>query len=531
MHHPRFPLTRVIVLCALLPLASCHKQDSSASSGGAAATPPAARVESPPPATVALVPAAERSRSFLAVSRQLELGGTLYGYVDVDGDALKIARSLKNIIAVQTQAQPNLQSLAQHDYAAIATKLGLDDVKAVGVSSVPDGAGFFRNRLFFYTPNDRHGLLAGLGGQPGPFTHVNLAPANTAFYAESELDVAAVYRTVKDVATEVAGEPADHKMEAAINKASESAKLSLLDLIYGLKGRSALVVCIEPAKTVHLSGPLPLTLPAFSLLACVDGVGPIVEKALAQSPGLRRTEDGPLHVYTSTKPIPGMDWTPLFVIDGHNLYFATSRAFYDECRTQKTSLARTPEFQHALDHVGHEGNGLSYSSPQLFAHLKRLDQLNPTLAPQLKGLVNLLTSQLPSPDRPLVSVRTNLPDGILVRSYMNRSFKQDLAMISVYNPVTIGLMGAMAIPAFQKVRTAARQKAVLNNLRQLSAAADRYYSAHGVSTTTYDEIVGEKHYIKEIVPVMGEDYHEIRLEAGLPLRIRLPDGRMVEYGP
>ncbi|MBI5771009.1 MAG: prepilin-type N-terminal cleavage/methylation domain-containing protein, partial [Verrucomicrobia bacterium] len=36
--------------------------------------------------------------------------------------------------------------------------------------------------------------------------------------------------------------------------------------------------------------------------------------------------------------------------------------------------------------------------------------------------------------------------------------------------VIIGLLAAMAIPAFQKVRTSSQDKAVLNNARQLAAA-------------------------------------------------------------
>ena len=36
--------------------------------------------------------------------------------------------------------------------------------------------------------------------------------------------------------------------------------------------------------------------------------------------------------------------------------------------------------------------------------------------------------------------------------------------------VIIGLLAAMAIPAFQKVRIASQDKAVLNNARQMSAA-------------------------------------------------------------
>jgi len=39
--------------------------------------------------------------------------------------------------------------------------------------------------------------------------------------------------------------------------------------------------------------------------------------------------------------------------------------------------------------------------------------------------------------------------------------------------VIIGLLAAMAIPAFQKVRSNSQDKAVTNNLRQLAAAADQ----------------------------------------------------------
>jgi type IV pilus assembly protein PilA len=48
--------------------------------------------------------------------------------------------------------------------------------------------------------------------------------------------------------------------------------------------------------------------------------------------------------------------------------------------------------------------------------------------------------------------------------------------------VIIGLLAAMAIPAFQKVRSNAQNKAVTNNLRQLSSAADQYYLESGNTT-------------------------------------------------
>lgn len=74
--------------------------------------------------------------------------------------------------------------------------------------------------------------------------------------------------------------------------------------------------------------------------------------------------------------------------------------------------------------------------------------------------------------------------------------------------VIIGLLAAMAIPAFQKVRASSQDKAVLNNLRQLSSAADQYFLEQGVSTVSYGDLVGggSSNYIKAIQLVAKETY-------------------------
>jgi type IV pilus assembly protein PilA len=144
-------------------------------------------------------------------------------------------------------------------------------------------------------------------------------------------------------------------------------------------------------------------------------------------------------------------------------------------------------------------------------------------------MVDLLLGQLPETKLPLVTMRTNLPDGVLVRSYWNRSLKQDVALISVYNPVTIGLMAAMAIPAFQKVRVASQEKAILNNLRMLAAASDQYYLENGKTTATFSDIVGPTRYVKAIQSVAGEDYRQLQFAQGVPIRVVLPDGRAMQY--
>jgi type IV pilus assembly protein PilA len=76
--------------------------------------------------------------------------------------------------------------------------------------------------------------------------------------------------------------------------------------------------------------------------------------------------------------------------------------------------------------------------------------------------------------------------------------------------VIIGLLAAMAIPAFQKVRASSQDKAVTNNLRQLSAAADQYFLETGNNSVASEDLVGTEstQYIKNLSTVAKETYPE-----------------------
>jgi len=74
--------------------------------------------------------------------------------------------------------------------------------------------------------------------------------------------------------------------------------------------------------------------------------------------------------------------------------------------------------------------------------------------------------------------------------------------------VIIGLLAALAVPAFQKVRASSQDKAVLNNLRQLSSAADQYFMEKGATSVNITELVGtdSSQYVKRLQPVANEAY-------------------------
>ena len=508
---------RHVLTVLFLAAAGCTKQEATAP----APTAPARE-------SVTLVEKPEQSAHFAAVNRHLELGGTVYGYMDIDGDLLRGAAQIKQGLQQAAKTTPELAKVANQDFAALFKIAGLDDVKAIGLSSVKEADGYYRNRTFFYTPQGRHGLFAALGGPVGPFRHLDLAPRDADLFMENEVDLGVLYNTVKEITDKVSGPGASSQLDTALKQAGQRAAISLLDLIYGLKGRSAAVLRFDKDAVLELPFPGVAKLPKFSVLLCVEGIGPALEPVLAQTPAFRRTDKGTAHVYTLAMPLPVPDLAPVLVVDGSTLFFATNERFLDECRQQAVSLAEQPEFQTALAKAGKEGNGLMYLSPHFFARLRDLETINANSPQSVKDSLRF-ANNIEVPTQPLIGVRTNLPDGILMVSHANQSSKTTL----VAGPALVvgGMMAAMAIPAFQKVRTASQEKTVLNNLRMLSAAADQYYLENGKAETTLAELVGPDKYVKVLTPVAGEDYSTLVFKQGVPFRIRLASGRVITYRP
>jgi type IV pilus assembly protein PilA len=110
----------------------------------------------------------------------------------------------------------------------------------------------------------------------------------------------------------------------------------------------------------------------------------------------------------------------------------------------------------------------------------------------------------------------------------NKGFTLVEIMIVV---VIIGLLAAMAIPAFQKVRTSSQDKAVLNNARQLSAAADQYYLENGVSEVVISNLIGSSSYVKAINTVAKETYPAGFSQGTTITILSIAGARTVTYAP
>jgi type IV pilus assembly protein PilA len=116
------------------------------------------------------------------------------------------------------------------------------------------------------------------------------------------------------------------------------------------------------------------------------------------------------------------------------------------------------------------------------------------------------TQTLPPVSRSSVA---GLAGGLRVRGPVLRSRLNGFTLVEIMIVVVIiGLLAAMAIPSFNKVRTQSRLKAVTNNLRQFASAAQEYMLDKGATQASYTDIVGTftDAYIRTITPVAGENY-------------------------
>ena len=64
--------------------------------------------------------------------------------------------------------------------------------------------------------------------------------------------------------------------------------------------------------------------------------------------------------------------------------------------------------------------------------------------------------------------------------------------------VIIGLLAAMAIPAFQKVRRSSQEKTIINDARQIAAGAQQYFLENGVTSVAATDIIGTNGYVKSL---------------------------------
>ena len=154
---------------------------------------------------------------------------------------------------------------------------------------------------------------------------------------------------------------------------------------------------------------------------------------------------------------------------------------------------------------------------------------------------NRAVATLPSTPAPAAAASPSAAD--LALRDENQRLRADVARLAAdlgrLNASHAKLPAELAAPAPEPRKPGAalgmprheKQRAILNNLRQIAAARDQYLLENSQAPASVSTLVGSLAYIRRVIPIDGEDYTSLSMQRGAPLTLTTVSGETVTYDP
>ena len=533
------------LLSTLLPRAACL---------AFLLTPLAARAQAP----------AQAPSNFDAVAKHLETGGVFYTLVDIDGDLARFAGLGDGLLDLAKKEAggalpPGLSA------TGILKSLGLDRLKAFGMSSKPGTENLFHNRALAYLPEGRSGIFKLLGGAAAPLQSPALAPAGSDLVMESELTLSALLEIAEALLRSTGDESMLQQYRGALAFPMPGGlEMTAGDFIAKLNTRIILAGRLEKGKSFTPHGE-EYTVPGFRVVVSFDNLGfladPILTYAKHSTGVVVEKGEGFNIIKLKEKGPDQPDFLqPLFYHDvkSSRLLLATHPDAIPEFLSNENRISGDSAFVKAITGLPIKANELSYLTPAIYQALEQFVKEAVKAAPATSGapdpavlqqMLGFLNQIAPTPTQPVVSLRANLPEGMLFLSNTTSSFKSILTIPAM---LATGMIAAVGTGAYESLRHSAKDKindaageeepvenddataAVRNNLQQIAFAAQSYFVDHAQSSeVSYEQLI-EAELLFRLEPSAGESYQGLKLKkSGGTLSLKMPHSGTVtqKYGP
>jgi len=467
---------------------------------------------------LALQPAYLAANAFTETTEHLDTDGSFVAFMDFDGDGQEIGLKLNEIYASALAANPEITPIPV-DFPTLFETLGFGSIKSMGMSSKELEDGLVRNRSVTLLDGEPTGLMKIYGLEPTDFTAAERAPANATTVVSGQLMVSALRDSSVTLLAQIMGPMGQGLAQQYLLMPIPGTDVTATEAIDALSG---------PIDFIMHQGFLPDGSPDIQIWASIKGAGSLLSrlKPLSELMPITFTEsESGLEADLSSLLQDAPMGLVLQAPSGRDeLIILTDRDWAASIGKSGDRLVDQQGFKRVASRLPASAALYTYSAgfdpQQILEMIGQIPEIQSYL-PVIEKAIDLVVGDFLSPNASALYLKG---DSLIVEQYGDYSYKQALGMVPA------GLTAAMAIPAFQKVRQSSQEKAVMNNLRQLAAAAQMHMLEEGVQTAAYSDIVGPEKFIPAMEPVAGESYEGLVVTADTTeISVTLSDGRTVTY--
>lgn len=428
------------------------------------------------------------SPHFQAVASKLEIGGASFTYAE-EGEIMGIITTLFEEVLKVMPEEERAKLPPNFSFKKVFSLVGLDSIKASGMSSrkLPDGLN--HSRSFIHTPEGRHGLLTLTGGAAEPFITTGLAAKDTDLALEFPLHLKDFFAEAWPLVVEYTPKEQLPMVEAMASAPQPPLGISYKEMAEKTSVRIALLATLMPEQSIAAPG-APVTFPGVNAAIVIDKLGWLKDVLKQQFLPMLLQPESPMELLSKgavtvgrfkspVGPAP-MDFQPTFSLeDATDRLIIATRPGYLEALSKGPRLAEQPEFTAAWKGLPKEGNGCTYVSKRFMTTLmdgiRGAAASSPTAekdAAVVGKIVDLLAKYAKSS---MAVAYANQGDGILTVGNTSLPMASPGSISSI---TTMAILSSLAAPMMNSVKQQGSQTKLISNGREVMLALKLYAGDH-----------------------------------------------------
>ncbi len=406
--------------------------------------------------------AADSKALFDQVSKRLDVGGQLFGFVNVQGDYASLAAKAQEIYGqVIEMADGEIPLPSDLNVEGILKELGFGNISALGMSSIKVGDAF-RNKIFLGVKGEPEGLLRMIGGKPRPFKIANMAPEDASLAFEQPLRLDVLRDVVAKIATQLApaigGDPVGEGLKMPV----PMTEMTLNELINKLSGDVLGYATLSKTQKLEIPGaPDGFEIPAIDFVVAHESGRWLFDLAeeffTSNMPDMVEVTDvdGAKTLVISLPPGANLGfYKPVLRVGkaGDRLVIASRSLALDRMDEAKMHLADNASFKAVTKDLPKEGNSMSFLSEDFY---KTFIDLYGKILSMEGGPAEMISMQKKfiemayGKPQAVAGVSVNYPDGIYLETVQPQSYKQTVAVLAV---IPVGIGAAVMAPMMVRAR-------------------------------------------------------------------------------